>query len=519
MADETKKLDQLRIIRDSLVFRYLPNPDDMIVRTPRGLLTYDDMLADSRIGSLFLDRRNGTTNLPVYITDTEDKRINEYRDQYLTEQRMRKFAWYLLTGALKYGFRPAEILWQRDSDGWLYIDSLKGHNINNYRFNDEGEMWYVGWGDQLLDQPYKWIVHRVEGDSYNEPYGVAYMRSAYWPWQFKRLGWQYWLTATEKFSVPSLAALFENSDPAKSRQLAEEVAEAVSLVTSGSGGALGNVKELKQLTMAGAVSDFDVLIKACDLQIAYAMTGQSLATNASDTGTQALGTVQERTKQAGYENDARALAYTMQRLIDISVEVNFGKDTDTPDFMIDTGDYASFTTVCQALDRQIPVSKRALYSRYGIAEPDEDVAGDAFVKPLQPMQYGMGMPVPSFGSSSQATQPKPSEDPSKQDPADVPLAPPAADPDKEGLAIDDTGAGVTLNGAQVTAATGIVKAVEMGELPRDSGLAQLKILFNLTDAQATEMMGSAGKNPRLKKDEEFADDVQGKKKVLILGRR
>ena len=80
MADETKKLDQLRIIRDSLVFRYLPNPDDMIVRTPRGLLTYDDMLADSRIGSLFLDRRNGTTNLPVYITDTEDKRINEYRD-------------------------------------------------------------------------------------------------------------------------------------------------------------------------------------------------------------------------------------------------------------------------------------------------------------------------------------------------------------------------------------------------------------------------------------------------------
>jgi len=33
------------------------------------------------------------------------------------------------------------------------------------------------------------------------------------------------------------------------------------------------------------------------------------------------------------------------------------------------------------------------------------------------------------------------------------------------------------------------------------------------------MMGSAGKNPRPKKDEEFADDSQGKKKVLILGRR
>ena len=155
---------------------------------------------------------------------------------------MRKFAWYLLTGALKYGFRPAEILWERDENGWLYIDSLKGHHINNYRFNEEGDMWYVGFGNQLLDEEFKWIVHRIEGDSYNEPYGMAYMRSAYWPWQFKRLGWQYWLTATEKFSVPSLAALFESSDPARSRQIAEDVAEAVSMISSGSAVRLGMLK-------------------------------------------------------------------------------------------------------------------------------------------------------------------------------------------------------------------------------------------------------------------------------------
>lgn len=49
-----------------------------------------------------------------------------------------------------------------------------------------------------------------------------------------------------------------------------------------------------------------------------------------------------------------------------------------------------------------------------------------------------------------------------------------------------------LNGAQVTAATAIVIAVAKGEMPRDSGLGQLKILFNLDDAQASEIMGSAG---------------------------
>lgn len=50
-----------------------------------------------------------------------------------------------------------------------------------------------------------------------------------------------------------------------------------------------------------------------------------------------------------------------------------------------------------------------------------------------------------------------------------------------------------LNGAQVTAATAIVSAVAAGEMPRDAGVAQLEILFNLKHDEAERMMGSAGK--------------------------
>ena len=60
---------------------------------------------------------------------------------------------------------------------------------------------------------------------------------------------------------------------------------------------MANLKDLKQIDMGGKVSDFDQLIKACDLQISYAMTAQALANSISDTGTQALGTVQQDTKQ------------------------------------------------------------------------------------------------------------------------------------------------------------------------------------------------------------------------------
>lgn len=66
--------------------------------------------------------------------------------------------------------------------------------------------------------------------------------------------------------------------------------------------------------------------------------------------------------------------------------------------------------------------------------------------------------------------------------------PPAAAP-AEGLATAQTS---QLNGAQMQAAISIVTAVAAGTMPRDAGIAQLIQFFNLSQAQADSMMGSAG---------------------------
>ena len=65
-------------------------------------------------------------------------------------------------------------------------------------------------------------------------------------------------------------------------------------------------------------------------------------------------------------------------------------------------------------------------------------------------------------------------------------APPAAAQDAEVLPE------LVLNGAQVVAATAIVKSVAVGELPRDAGIGQLMVLFNLSKDQAEQIMGSVG---------------------------
>lgn len=59
----------------------------------------------------------------------------------------------------------------------------------------------------------------------------------------------------------------------------------------------------------------------------------------------------------------------------------------------------------------------------------------------------------------------------------------------DGAVIDDQGAGVTLNGAQVTAALSVVTSVHERVLPLESGINMLMILFNLTEQQAVDMIG------------------------------
>lgn len=389
MDTKDRKNLEVKIIRDSQIWNYLPSPESAIRNSARGLRIYDDMKEDARIGSLFEDRRNATSNLSCYITEVDSQRVNDYAARHLTEAEIRKWAFLLLDGALTYGFQPAEIIWERDRDGFYYIAGLDIHDINRYRMNSDGELFYDS--TVPLNQPYKWIIHRNEGDSFNRQYGRAYLKRVYWPWKFKTLGWQFWLTATEKFSVPSLVVMFEQSDPKKAKQTAEELADLIISLSSGSGGAMANIKGIQQISMGGSVSDFDSLITACDLQISYGMTGQALATNVSETGTQALGTVQERTKNAAYENDARALRYTLQKLVDYSIAVNFGEDEPSPVFSFDTEDKASFGEVMQAYQAGIPISRKAMYSLYGLPEPeDEDDTLDPPVQASALSGTGMG---------------------------------------------------------------------------------------------------------------------------------
>ena len=60
------------------------------------------------------------------------------------------------------------------------------------------------------------------------------------------------------------------------------------------------------------------------------------------------------------------------------MELNFGPDETEPQIRFDLDEHTTWEELMQAIDRGIPVSKQALYTRYGVPEPGGEE--DVFVK-------------------------------------------------------------------------------------------------------------------------------------------
>ena len=295
-----------------------------------------------------------------------------------------------MLSSLNYGFSVSEVVWKIDGGRFIPENIITRKPERFYYDAGWNLYWQNGGFRTRLDQSYKWLQMQHDPDDEN-PYGTSELRSVYWPWMFKTAGYEFWLQATEKFSVNSIVALFDaEGDDATVQSRATSIANMLLGVSSGSTAAVANTRDLKEIGMSGKLSDFDALIDACDLQISYGLTGQALATSKTDGGSLALGEVQMEMLYEDCRGIALEVQHQIQKLVDWTVELNFGPGTPSPRYEFDIGRKATFEQLMQAVDRGIPVSRNALYENYGIPRPvDED---DSFVKESGGMMLSDGNP-------------------------------------------------------------------------------------------------------------------------------
>jgi phage gp29-like protein len=314
----------------------------------------------------------------MFQRDGSHARLNKAARAAITTNKIQKLCPQLLN-ALPHGVAITEVIWEKE--GGLFVPAdFRPIPRPMISFPLTGADWQVPVYTptaKRLDEPYKFLVHRNDRGTGN-PWGQPVLRSAYWPWKFKKLGFKFWIMAAERIGVPSVLAIFDAKTEADVEKRASKLSKVLSMFHSGSSAAIGNVKDVKYLDAAGALRDFDIVANTCNTEIAYAVTGQSLMTNQAEYGTKAQGELHERSYDAVTFGDAQALQASVQLLYDWFTEINF-PGLPPVRFEIDAGEKASWKVLTEAMDRGIPVSRRAIYDLHKIPEPSDEK--DSFVKP------------------------------------------------------------------------------------------------------------------------------------------
>jgi len=372
---------------------YMPNPDITYQNTEESIAIIEQMKTDPHIFAKLEELKAKVLSKDWHIIpaseSAEDVKIADFvRDIIEKNLDIDNDISELLT-ALEYGFSVSEIVWKQEN-GYYIPESLKGRSQSRFAFNGQNELINLS-NMTTLDMPYKFVVFRNSIINEN-PYGQSILTRCYWSWKFKKTGLQFWINLLDKFSVPSIAALFD-VDFSNDAELTEKttlISKELAKIDSGSSAAFGNVKDIKLLETSGNGESFQQLILLCNNEISKAITGSTLTSDTQANGNRSLGDTHMDTLETRANKTNRKLEVCLNRtLIKWIVELNFGANVIPPKFEFDLTTVPMWEVVKDAIDRGVPVSKGRLYSMYGIPEPDENNPDDVFVKTITQPQLPM----------------------------------------------------------------------------------------------------------------------------------
>jgi len=332
------------------------------------------MMNDPKIESLIENRKDRVQQMYGSISDTGNAAVDGACREHLTFNLLYKLNTILLN-AIPFGIALCEIAWEKKGAMFVPVDFIPiPRTAINFPQGGAYGTPFLSALNKPLDDPYKFIVHRNEKGDGNK-WGTPALRSCYWPWKFKQLGFRFWMQAAERLGVPSILAIFETKNAEDAEKTAKTLTKMLGDMRSGSSGAFANVKEIK--VVDGAIKDFETIVKVCNEEISYGITAQSLMTSQAEYGTKSQGDLHAETYKFTTTHDAYLIMQSDQLLFNYFTEVNF-PGAAPPLFDIDSTDYADWPVIREAIDRGVPVSLNALYDKVHLPKPENDA--DKFVK-------------------------------------------------------------------------------------------------------------------------------------------
>jgi phage gp29-like protein len=320
---------------------------------------YSEALMDPHLFAVIQKRKSGTIGRRIEFRrdGTPDDRVN----QQIASPWFVRF----LEDALDAQFWGFSLMqFYRNEKGWIdyylvprkHVDPVlrlvkaRQTDINGHPFDDFGNLMMV---------------------SGHEPLGILAHCAPYVIYKRGTLG--DWAQFSELFGMPIRKYTYDAADP-------EALQQSVDAARSQGGAGVyfapegSNLEFVETGNTAGSSELYSTFVERCNAEMSKAVLGNTLTTEASETGTQALGTVHSRVEQELMEQDAlllmNLLNYEMTDMF-----ASLGVDTTGGEFVfVEENDMEQVKARCELLmtavrDLHLPVDDDYLYEQLNIEKP------------------------------------------------------------------------------------------------------------------------------------------------------
>lgn len=319
----------------SSVLKSLPNPDIILKKQGKNLSIYRELSYDPHVFACIQSRKSGITSKKwqLEVGNSSDDVLN-----FVEEVFDRLDITDILNGILDapfYGYQPMEIMWEL-KDGLIMPYDVVAKPPEWFNFDSDGELCLRKFGEtkgsKLPQSDMKFLLPRSYPTYFN-PYGEAVFARIFWSVVFKKGGLKFWATFTEKYGMPFIVGTYNKGQaPDEVDSLADMlenmVQDAVAVIPNDSS------VEIKEATAKSSSSNiYQDFLACCDANISKAILGQTLTTEAGNSGSYALGNVHNEVRQDIIMSDVRICEEVLNKLIHWIVLINKG-DVDCPKFKL-----------------------------------------------------------------------------------------------------------------------------------------------------------------------------------------
>ena len=310
----------------------LPDPDPILLKRGDGVEILEQLTGDGHLISVMQSRKMGTLKQEFKWEPgvDEDEKTTSQSEQ-LCKDFQREFKGIkhhdLISSILDapyYGMTPIELTYE-PGDGHIKLKNAVAKPVRWFGYDEENEPRFKSLDkpDDGEELPWGKFVFARHFPTYDNPYGLRLLSRCFWPITFKKGGLKFWVTFMEKYGMPFLLGHYAKGTSPDEQlgmldKLKRMVRDAVAVVPDGD--------KIEMLGGSGKTGGgymiFDKMKSAMDAEVSKVIQGQTLTSEAGESGSYGLGKVHGEVLSDFQDSDRTLTKTTMDEIASTYAKIN-----------------------------------------------------------------------------------------------------------------------------------------------------------------------------------------------------